>query len=566
MWAAVAGGMAAAGLLAVSLTFWNWATQAKFYTLHYAFVAALLWLALRAHRALIADIVNNSTPAQRWPPKAWPPAVRLLHLLAFAIGLSVTNHFLTFLLLPGIAVLLLTPVQYAWEVLRKILRHAGTIVIAGLLPLLIYLYLPIRAGMNPLIEWGLPDSWSTFWRQVTAQSYQDLFGGGDIGRNLADGLIYAANQFGLWMGALLLVPTVVGIAYLLRTERGLLAATVVITLTHVLVVLNYGIREIVTYYVPFYMILLWWAGLGITQIIRWIHRLLSEEPTASATTTSSVGASSPQVSRPTAIAVTLALGAVLPVIGLVVNWGAAGHRDNYTAELYARNALKNLRPNAVVLTNYWDLTSAAFYLQHVLKERQDVAIIDKSVLRQPFYLQYLESTYPDLISKNAQPYAEYKALLREWVDTGRTPRGLQAAYLNVLNGFLDSNLGQRPVYTIFVAPASDVQERQEIGALYENRQIELVPDGLGSRIAIGTDDLRAQDPQFDLSGVTAQKVPLDEIEAATIALYPRALQDIGTYMQNSAVPEDKEIGARLLVKQQELQHLAPLRDARPRLR
>src|SRR5688500_16568466 len=338
VWAAVAGGMSAAGLLAVSLTFWNWATQNKFYTLHFAFVAALLWLTLLARRALVADIAIGSTPAPRWPPKAWPPAARLLHLLAFTTGLSLTNHFLTFLLLPGIAVLLLTPIRYAREVLRRILRHAGTLLIAGLLPLLVYLYLPLRANVNPLIEWGLPDTWSNFWRHVTARSYQDLFGAGDLGNNLVDGAIYAANQFGLWLGALLLVAIVAGVTYLWRMDRGLLVATAVVALTHVLVVLNYNIREIATYYVPFYMILLWWAGLGVTQIIRWIHRLLSDEPTTPATSPPAAVTPAGQVSRTTAIAITLALGAALPLIALVVNWGAAGHRDNFTAELYARNA------------------------------------------------------------------------------------------------------------------------------------------------------------------------------------------------------------------------------------
>jgi hypothetical protein len=93
-----------------------------------------------------------------------------------------------------------------------------------------------------------------------------------------------------------------------------------------------------------------------------------------------------------------------------------------------------------------------------------------------------------------------------------------------------------------------------------------VPDGLGYRLAVSDDDLRAQDPQFDLRGITTERVPLDEIEAATIALYPPSLQAIGAYLQNSTAPEDKELGARLLAQAQELQPLAALQDARPRLR
>ena len=553
VWPAVAGGLAAAGLLAVSLTFWNWATQAKFYTLHYAFTAAILWLALRTRRALTTQS-GSAAAAPRWSPAAWSPAVRLLHVLAFATGLSLTNHFLTFLLLPGIAVLLITPLRYARANLRLALRHAVTLIVAGLAPLLLYLYLPIRAGANPLIEWGLPDTWSTFWRHVTARGYQGFFGGGDAGSRITDAFIYAANQFGPWPGLLLLIPVGVGLAYLWRTDRGLLIATAVLALTHLVVVLNYSIREIATYYVPLYMIVLWWAGVGIGRGVVWIHGRLASPDAAPARSSS----------RSTAIA--LAVGVALPLFALAINWGAAGHRDNYTAELFVRNAFKNFRQDAVVLTNYWDLTSASFYFQHVLNERPDVAIIDKSVLRDPFYLQYLERAQPDVVSKNAAVFSEYKALLQEWIDTGRTPQRLPQAYIDVLNGFIDTNAGQRPVYFFFVAPAGDVQEREDVNALFQNRQNRLVPDGLGHRLAVSDDDLRAQDPQFDLRGITSESVPLDEIEAATIALYPPSLEAIGGYLQNSTAPEDRELGERLLAQARELEPFAPLQDARPRLR
>ena len=91
-----AGGVAAAGLLAVSITFWNWATQAKFYSLHFAFVAGLLWLALRTRRALDAAASSGLTLAPRWSPSAWPPAIRLLHLLALMAGLAYQSPFYGF--------------------------------------------------------------------------------------------------------------------------------------------------------------------------------------------------------------------------------------------------------------------------------------------------------------------------------------------------------------------------------------------------------------------------------------------------------------------------------------
>ena len=61
-WGVRSGALTAAGLVATSLTFWNWATQAKMYTLHFAFVAALFGLALHARRALVAEAGDQPHP------------------------------------------------------------------------------------------------------------------------------------------------------------------------------------------------------------------------------------------------------------------------------------------------------------------------------------------------------------------------------------------------------------------------------------------------------------------------------------------------------------------------
>ncbi|HUS15762.1 MAG TPA: DUF2723 domain-containing protein, partial [Chloroflexia bacterium] len=39
-------------VLAASKTYWDWSTQAKLYSLHFAFVTAIFWLGLRLRRAL----------------------------------------------------------------------------------------------------------------------------------------------------------------------------------------------------------------------------------------------------------------------------------------------------------------------------------------------------------------------------------------------------------------------------------------------------------------------------------------------------------------------------------
>lgn len=341
-WLAVAGGLLTAGLLAASLTFWNWATQAKLYTLHYVFVAGVLWLAVRTRHALITADVGHLPNAPRWSLRRWPPPIRRVHSLAVLIGLALTNHYMSLFLLPGVAVLLLTPARPVGVPARRVLRHLPTLILAAGLPLLLYLYLPIRARMQPLLNWGEPDTLTNFWRHITVSQYQNLIGG-IAGTNLSDGLIRAANQFTPGIGVLLLGLIGGGVVYLARHDRVLLAASAITALGSLGYALNFQIREIDSYYVPVYMILLWWAGLGLAA--GW------------GTLTRQLGASARWAA---AWPVQLAGAGLLPLVVLGLNWSGAGHRNDDTTLRYLHNAYQNFQPNALVLTNWWDLTSGSY--------------------------------------------------------------------------------------------------------------------------------------------------------------------------------------------------------------
>src|SRR5205823_2475999 len=78
--------------------------------------------------------------------------------------------------------------------------------------------------------------------------------------------------------------------------------------------------------------------------------------------------------------------------------GRAGHRDDYTGEAYMRNHFNHFENGAVVITDNWYIVSPTYYLQHVLGERKDVAVIDKNLLRYPFYLDYVDRQYADVLA------------------------------------------------------------------------------------------------------------------------------------------------------------------------
>ncbi len=113
----------AALTFAVGDVFWAQAVAAEVYAFQMLLAACLLYLALRYS----AQITN-----------------RRLVILAFAMGLALTHHRLIVLLFPAIAIYLLL-------INRNLLRDFKTLTraaLAFLLPLSLYLYLPLRASVG----------------------------------------------------------------------------------------------------------------------------------------------------------------------------------------------------------------------------------------------------------------------------------------------------------------------------------------------------------------------------------------------------------------------------------
>ncbi len=55
--------------------------------------------------------------------------------------------------------------------------------------------------------------------------------------------------------------------HLWRADRALLAATLSTLGIDVAYTLNYQIREVVVYYIPAYLVIAWWAGLGLAFLL-----------------------------------------------------------------------------------------------------------------------------------------------------------------------------------------------------------------------------------------------------------------------------------------------------------
>lgn len=240
-WPAHLGGITGAALLAVGQVFWRQATIAEVYTLNAFFVVLLLWLALR----LPAD--NPQTSGRR------------VVGLAFVFGLSLTHHRTVVLLLPALLI-------YLWLVCRPVIfnrRVAGLSLLGGLLPLLLYAYLPLRGHIGSL-DGTYQNTWAGFWRQVSAGGYGLFIFGNPFGhqRNLAFYLQLLSNQF------YTTIPGLIGLVYLFRLGRKpWLLLTGLAFVTYTVFNLFYHVTDIDVFFIPVFVLWAAWSGVGAAFLL-----------------------------------------------------------------------------------------------------------------------------------------------------------------------------------------------------------------------------------------------------------------------------------------------------------
>ncbi len=323
-------------LLALNLTYWSQALIAEVYALQIVLMLALLLAAqtLAAHAR-----------------------ARTLVLVAALAGLSLTHHAITLLWLPAVGVYLLMA-GVAWRDLPR--WSWPTALLAGLLPLLLYLYIPLRSGPiaspwyhQPLGSGTLelyPGGWDGFWNFITGAS----IGAGFRSLDAAPAQISTAAwlwryHFG-WIG---LVMMGAGLVWLASTRRwAWLTFTLVYVLLQQTFNLFYAIEDILVYYIPLYMIGAMWAGCGLAGLAAADWR--AQSPEAAPRTVGVVG--------------WVAAGALL-LLALRTAPATAAQIDQSNATA-ARNQWETIlaappAPGAILVSNDRNEIVPLFYLQSV---------------------------------------------------------------------------------------------------------------------------------------------------------------------------------------------------------
>ena len=366
--AAVAG-----SIFATTPLLWSQATITEVYALNAFFVGLLLVLATRL-----------ALPRPSGRSLSGHSVTRGLALFALILGLGLGNHLT--LLAVAFPLLLWLWFRLGWRSFASPMVPAALIVGLG-----IYLYLPLRAGQGPPINWGNADTLGGFTWMLTGRAYQDYVFGVPVD-SLVDRFIswldLAFSQFnplGIFLGLM-------GLATLWSRERAFLAASILWMLGLTVYSVTYFTVDSEVLLIPALLVFSLLAGVGFLTIVSslrdWARTALGEEglPTVA-------GHRAGPGHLVLAISI-IGFGA-LPLTSILLNYGSQDLSDDRAAYDYAKGALDAVPDGSVVMSFEEDNVFSLWYMRYVEETHRDVAPVAVPLLQFDWYWSDLRRRFPD---------------------------------------------------------------------------------------------------------------------------------------------------------------------------
>ncbi len=333
---------------------WSQAIIPEVYALNLFFVALILWACLSTHP-------------------------RRVKIAALAFGLGAAHHLSILLLAPG-----------AWILLQP-KRTDARAVWWFVVPLLVYLYLPLVSLGNPPVKWGDPLTSERFLWLVSAAQYRSyLFAlrAADVLARLAFSARALLDQF-----------TIVGLALVLwgAIQLAMTRARVLVGLTAmfvpmVLYAIVYASRDSFLYLLPAFAIALLWAVYGAVSVLQMFGK---------------------KVWLQYAIVFLVAL---LPLYNWVMNYAAMDVSRDRTAYEYARANLEPLPDDAVLFADGDEALFALWYYRHAFTTHNPRAVlVSQGLLQYNWYYDELRRTMSEVQFKNADAVSDVASRVQELI-------------------------------------------------------------------------------------------------------------------------------------------------------
>lgn len=446
-------------ILAFSRVFWGNAVVVEVYALHVLLMSLTTWFFLLALRQRTAD---SKTQHQHAQAKSAKPQNRVevsetfWLLFAYTLGLSFANHMMTVLLAPAFLWVFFKTHGFGRTAWLRI-AHAVPVF---LLALSAYLYLPIRAALRPMMNWGNPATAASFWDHITGAQYRTvMFSSSEVA--VAKTAAFFADLPGTF-GYLPLAAALAGLLWLFKRDRTAALLTVLIFAAGLFYAVNYDFDDANFYLNPHLMVALW-AGAGVTALATLMTR--QREAAQKSLYQKSL----------------VVVSALLVTLPLVLNHQRVSARDDFVIEDQARTILEALTPGAVVVTGgNIDFSFPAWYLQYVEGVRPDVTVMDYSLLGARWHYEQIFTLRPRQARLND---SRMNSLIAEYArdpilaEHGLSPVFADEAYTARVQAFIVSSFfrawfADAPLYTVGVVP------REAYSEFYD------IPEGLATRLAV----------------------------------------------------------------------------------
>lgn len=434
-------------ILALSETFWMQSTSVEVYSLHLLLINIIILSLLKA-------FINNTNDISNSRARPWL-------IFAIFLALGFTNHMTTLLIIPGVAYLYFAKNKFLKEILMKIF---WMLVVFFAVLIIVYLYLPIRASQEPLLNWGNPIDFERFFRHFTGKQYQVwLFASTEAAKKQ---LIYFFETLPGEFSFSIILP-IIGLFVSYRYAKKLFVFLLVTFLFSIFYSINYDIHDIDSYFLLAYISLAFFSVFGLLKLFELAKY---------------------KIHVVTAIAI-LFVG-----VQFYSNFNKVNQSGIYTYEDYTKAILNSVSKQSIIFSYQWDyFISASYYFRYVEGFRKDVAIVDKELLRRSWYFDQLSNNYPYILKNIKDDVNKFKkALVPFERNETFNPNLLESLYRKVMTGLVATNIDSRNFY---IAPELFENEIQR-GLFSLPPGYTLVPDVLLFKVVKGNEYVPAADPDF----------------------------------------------------------------------
>jgi len=238
--------LAAALAFAGTYTLWEQSLKIRAYPLNTFFAATVIYFALR-----------------------WRNTFDRRYLLTcfFVFGLGLSNHEI--LLVVGAVPIALIIANWKQVKIRDLLL---SLTFAGL-GVSVYLYIPLRAAAEPVLNWGEPNTWPRLLDALSQQQYSAKMLNPDW-HNKWQMLKLIGWSFIDEVGVPVFALALAGLAGLIKRERALLVGLLALVLVNILLRINYigedEMFQVRRYLISGYLALI----IGLAAALNWIKQVL----------------------------------------------------------------------------------------------------------------------------------------------------------------------------------------------------------------------------------------------------------------------------------------------------